>query len=200
MKQEELRELSALIDNEAETQVMVKISRRLSHDEETLQTLVRYQMIGECLRGERPEPRAAEMVKAVSRRLEEEPTVLAPSIGKHRRSWLRPVAGAAIAASVAAVGVMVLPRALNHASTEIPAVSQPAFPVAAQQVAYPVSRPVVIDLDDARWRTINDTARERLLERYLEQHSRYATQSGLQRMIPYTTLVSYGNASGVPDE
>ena len=197
MKKEELDELSAVIDNEAGYQVMVQVSRRISQDEQLRKTLVRYQMIGDCLRGEEIDPRSADLVMAVSRRLEQEPTVLAPATTSRRSRWLQPVAGAAIAASVAAAGVMLGPRFINPQGGA--GEDRNEFRVVAQPTPTAIPARALVAHDQMHWKTV-EAPHEQRLDRYLEQHSRYATQNGLQRMIPYTTLVSYGGIPRVEGE
>jgi|AMFO01.1.fsa_nt_gi Negative regulator of sigma E activity len=197
MRKEELDELSAVIDNEAGHQVMVQVSRRISQDEQLRKTLVRYQMIGDCLRGEEIDPRSADLVMAVSRRLEQEPTVLAPVTASRRSRWLQPVAGAAIAASVAAAGVMLGPRFINPQGGV--GEDRNEFRVVAQPAPATIPVPALVAHDRLHWKTV-EAPHEHRLDRYLEQHSRYATQNGLQRMIPYTTLVSYGGIPRVEGE
>jgi len=198
MRKEELDELSAVIDNEAGHQVMVQVSRRISQDEQLRKTLVRYQMIGDCLRGEEIDPRSADLVMAVSKRLEQEPTVLAPVTVPRRSRWFQPVAGAAIAASVAAAGVMLGPRFIQSQG-DGGAVHEPFRVVAEPPASAVPAVPALVSYDEMRWKTV-ETPHEQRLDRYLEQHSRYATQNGLQRMIPYTTLVSYGGIPRVQGE
>ncbi len=190
MREEELLELSAVIDDEADGVSLVRVSRRIRQDEEALRTLVRYQMIGDCLRGEAIDPRSVDLVEAVSRRLEDEPTVLAPNREGRRKRWLQPVAGAAIAASVAAGVVMLAPHWINPHDGR--ADGRGEYRVVAEPVSRAVPAPALVVYDRMHWKTVAPPYQQRL-DRYLEQHSRYATQNGLQRMIPYTTLVSYGD-------
>ncbi len=194
MKREELDELSAVIDNEAGTQVMVRVSRRISQDEELRKTLVRYQMIGDCLRGEEIDPGTMDLVMAVSRRLESEPTVLAPTPSRRSR-WLQPVAGAAIAASVAAAVVVLAPRfGGSGGATVEPA--DPGIRVVAEPAAEVPPAPALVSHEEMHWKTVDEPYEARF-DHYLEQHSRYASQNVLQGMIPYTTLVSYDGIPGV---
>ncbi len=199
--------LSAVLDGETEIGMILAVSRRVGSDAEMRRTLIRYQMIGESLRGEPVSLEAEWLVEAVSRRLEAEPTILAPRPARRSgRRWLQPVAGAAIAASVAAAGIMLAPRFLGsgRAPTAVGlAGNTPVYPV----VATPVSQGAVATNAAAsrpmRWKTVDgrvEESRERRFERYLREHSRYATGNGLQGMIPYTTLVGYESSYTVEGE
>ncbi len=192
MKREELDELSAVIDNEATHQVMVQVSRRISQDAELRGTLIRYQMISDCLRGEEIDPRSEELVMAVSRRLEQEPTLLAPGKGTTRSRWVQPLAGAAIAASVAAAAVMLAPQFINPGVDGQRDAGREEFRVVAEPLSKVRALPAMAtSRQEMHWKSLEEPHEPRL-DRYLEQHSHYATQNGLQRMIPYATLVSYG--------
>lgn len=193
MSKKDLDRLSAVIDGEAEEIVMLQVSHDISRNRELRETLLRYQLIGDCLRGEEANPHASNLVMAVSRRLESEPTVLAPVDRPQRSRWLQPVAGAAIAASVAAVGVMLGPQFINaqkgggSGPTEgIQVVANPKGPVAVA--------PVLVSQEEMQWKSVENRNSPKLI-RYLESHNHYATQNGLPGVIPYTTLVSYGGAS-----
>jgi negative regulator of sigma E activity len=192
MNRKELDLLSAVVDNEVSHEVMVQVSHRICREEAVRQTLLRYQMIGDTLRGEEINPRSDDLVMAVSRRLESEPTVLAPPVQGSRHRWLQPVAGAAIAASVAAAGVILGPRFINK--SDAPGGSVESFRVVAQPVGPVAQEAMPVSREEMRWKTVAGHS-ERSLDRYLQQHSHYATQNGLQSLIPYTTLVSYGGIS-----
>lgn len=192
MNRKELDELSAVIDGETDRDLMVQVSHLISRDEEVRRTLLRYRMMGDNLRGEEINLQAMELVMAVSKRLESEPTVLAPAETASHSRWLQPVAGAAIAASVAAAGVMLGPQFINPqqetdggAMKSIQVVARPSGPVEPQAV--------VASRTEMQWKTVEERRQPRLIP-YLERHSRYATQNGFQSVIPYTTLVSYGGA------
>jgi len=195
MNQEERDLLSAAIDDELEGELLAKVSHRIHEEEAARKVLLRYRMIGGCLRGEEINLRGEELVLAVSRRLESEPTVLAPGRSSNRHRWLQPVAGAAIAASVAAVAVWLAPQFINAqkgptATSSVTAQAQPAD----EAPTVMVPRPMLAVGQGQRWETVSDDEMGRF-KPYLEQHSHYATRNGLQNVIPYTTLVSYGGAA-----
>ena len=198
MNKKEMDKLSAVIDGEADKAVMLQVSHDICRNPEVRETLLRYQLIGDQLRGEEINLHSSELVMAVSRRLESEPTVLAPVDLPRRSRWLQPVAGAAIAASVAAAGVMLGPQFINARkgvdsgpAQGIQVVARPTGPVAAT--------PVVASREEMHWKSVENRDPPQLI-RYLERHNHYATQNGLQSVIPYTSLVSYGGASSKQGE
>ncbi len=184
--------LSAVIDNEVDEPEMLRTSHQISRNPELRDTLVRYQLISDSLRGEEIRLSSMELVSRVSARLESEPTVLAPSRTSRRLPrWVQPVAGTALAASVAAVGILLGPQLINGSS-------QPRVPVdmgrriVAQPVGEVKPEPVVVAKQENHWKTINDKTTRSRLDRYLEQHSQYAAApGGVQGVMPYTSFVSY---------
>ncbi len=184
--------LSAVIDNEASELEMLQTSRRISKDPELRATLARYQLISDSLRGEEIRISSMELVSRVSARLESEPTVLAPTRTSRRLPrWVQPVAGTALAASVAAVGILLGPQFINGSG-------QPQTPVdmgrriVAQPVGEVKPQPVVAARQENHWKTIDDKTTRSRLDRYLEQHSQYAAApGGVQGVMPYTSFVSY---------
>ncbi|WP_457673328.1 sigma-E factor negative regulatory protein, partial [Thiolapillus sp.] len=168
--------LSAIIDNELDELEMLRASHQISRDTELRDTLVRYQLISDSLRGEEIQLSSMKLVSSVSARLESEPTVLAPRRSRALPRWVQPVAGTALAASVAAVGILLGPQLING--------SQPQAPVdmGRQIVAQPVGEvkpePVVMASEENHWKTINDKTTRSRLDRYLEQHSQYAAAPG----------------------
>ncbi len=197
MNQQKKAQLSALIDNEESGVFALQISKRLSSETELRQTLTRYQLISDGLRGEDINIRSLDIVQAVSKRLESEPTVLAPSNhSKQWHKWMQPAAGAALAASVAALGIMLGPQLINP---------QPgAAPVGAgvQVVAQPPADVQMLpaaaeDGNKGHWKTLADEEQtSRRLRSYLEQHSQFAAPGGVQGVMPYTSYVSYDGAAG----
>jgi sigma-E factor negative regulatory protein RseA len=104
MSDEKLIDLSALADGECSD---VESSSVLSaaKDEQARSVWARYHLIGSAMRNELPRFIDSSFADRLQQVIANEPTVLAP---RERRapSWLRPVAGMAIAASVAAVAVL----------------------------------------------------------------------------------------------
>ena len=133
-----------------------------------------------------------ELVSRVSARLESEPTVLAPTRTSRRLPrWVQPVAGTALAASVAAVGILMGPQLINGSSQPLTPVDM-GRRIVAQPVGEVKPQPVVAAKQENHWKTINDKTTRSRLDRYLEQHSQYAAApGGVQGVMPYTSFVSY---------
>jgi sigma-E factor negative regulatory protein RseA len=183
--------LSATIDSELSDLEMLSISHKLSKDKDLRETMVRYQMISDSMRGEGINLSALNLVSSVSQRLEMEPTVLAPVKSRTQlHKWVQPAAGAALAASVAAVGIMLGPQFINGTQQNAPLNS--GLQVVAQPVGNVSPMPASVAQKEEHWKTVEGKTRTRL-DGYLEQHSQYAAApGGVQGVMPYTSFVSYG--------
>ncbi len=136
-------QLSCFLDGElpeAETTLLLK---RLERDEELKGTLSRYSLIGAVLRAEGDVPAARHVAARVRAVVSREPTLRDAPRGPRER-WLRPVAGLALAAGVAAAAVLVLPG-VQRDSGEVPerVAVVPAAPAMAEFV------PVVAATDES---------------------------------------------------
>lgn len=135
-------QLSCFLDGElpeAETTLLLK---RLERDEELKGTLSRYSLIGAVLRAEGDVPAARNVAARVRAVVSLEPALRDAPLGPRGR-WLRPVAGLALAAGVAAATVLVLPgvqRDSGAAPERVAVVA--ASPLVAEFV------PVVVAADD----------------------------------------------------
>ena len=127
---EQIREqVSAFLDGElpdSETELLLK---RLTRDGELRESFGRYTLIGEALRGSSQAYLTKGFAGRVNLAIDGEP-VPANGHGAHARAprWLRPLAGAAVAAGVAAVAVVALQQ-----RAVAPGV-RAALPVTAQNV------------------------------------------------------------------
>lgn len=191
---EDKEKISAWLDdaieyNEAET-------LETEQGGQTFSTAARYQMIGDALRGRVTDASmidiSASVREAISR--EPEPVPLARPARSSRRqsqpkakplfdfgSWLRPVGGLAVAATVAMVMVVTLTDQQTGTDSAIVAnVAQQ--PVQAMPVnnAMPVYAKPGIAIP-----AVN-------LNSYVTEHSEYAAQGTVQGMVPYARSVSYG--------
>jgi sigma-E factor negative regulatory protein RseA len=107
---EQIREqVSAFLDGElpnSETELLLK---RLARDAELRESFGRYALIGETLRGAGRVPLSRGFAARVNRAINGEPVAVNPhSVRTRPTRWWRPIAGAAVAAGVAAVAVVAL--------------------------------------------------------------------------------------------
>lgn len=100
-------QVSALLDDELEARECALLLARFSKDEELKATWERYSLIGDCIRGNLPAHLSADMAKRIASEIEKNP-VAAKGLPAARSALWRPVAGLAVAASVAAVALISL--------------------------------------------------------------------------------------------
>ncbi len=185
--------ISALLDGElGEPAAQRALDALLEGDPEQRARFGRYQLIGDLMRGEAVVV-SGDLAARVQERLREEPHILVPV--RRQRTWLRPLAGAALAASVAAGAVMVAPQLLAPAG-QAPAGTQlasapvvpvePLFRVAATDAA-PAQAGAV---GQGRWRTLNGEMAERLNRMVLEHHE-FGGRTGINGPVAHIGLVSY---------
>jgi sigma-E factor negative regulatory protein RseA len=179
---DEIREqLSALVDDELDKAERPLLLGRLQRDTELRDILGRYQLISEVMRGD-GQAATLGIAERVRRALEQE-TALAEADKPNPRglSWLKPIAGLAVAASVAVVAVLVV------TSVREPAV-ETATRVASAQHAAPATRG-----SEELWERIEPRIDKRMAA-YLVNHNEYAASRGVQGVMPYVRIVGYENS------
>jgi sigma-E factor negative regulatory protein RseA len=125
---EQIREqISAFLDGELPNSESELLLKRLTRDAELRESFGRYALIGEALRGSARAPLTRGFAGRVNRAIDGERAAAGVQAAHGGRSrWWRPVAGAAVAAGVAAVAVLALQQ-----RTDVPAM-RAASPVTVQ--------------------------------------------------------------------
>ena len=148
-------QLSALVDGELSPEETALLLKRLEREPELRARLARYSLAGDVLRGERPHA-GPQFAMRVAHALAGEPVhamaaadaaaatgggaVAAGPVAPARRrpaaaaQWLRPLAGLAVAATVAGVAVFVMKRGADESA------GTPVVTIAARDVAREVAR------------------------------------------------------------
>jgi negative regulator of sigma E activity len=107
MNEELDSQLSAMFDDELASAECELLARRLSRDGELKARWGRYAVIAATIRAERGVRLNARVARRVSVLVGSEPTLAAHSVPRRgARRWWRPVAGAAVAAGVAAISIL----------------------------------------------------------------------------------------------
>jgi hypothetical protein len=181
MNRQDLESLSALMDGQLEGAGRDRLVARLREDPALQARWHRFHLIGDCLRGEANCPGVIDVSERVRRRLGSEPTVLAPHpVPSRRRAWLRPAASLAVAASLGAAVVWVLPR------------DEPGVPGGVPQLARSEAVPPTIVVEAVLPAApAGHTRAQADLQGYLTVHSEYAA-SGMKGPLPLAMLVGYG--------
>lgn len=183
--------ISAFLDNEMFRDELMSFS--LSSESEDAGVVKRYQMMGDSLRGEMSDSSFIDVSQAVREALlDENPTVESPAVENHAEStsmttnsktgsftlsaWFRPVAGMAVAASVALVMVVTLSGQEN------------VTPIAKNIEQQPAAMPAVqLAIEN---KSVDKKATD-IDPRLVNQHLEFATQDTLQGRLPYVRAVSY---------
>jgi len=194
-KQAELT--SALLDGELDRDGQSRaVEAVLAAGPETLQRFGRYRLIGDVMRGESA-ILASSVADRVRQALRDEPVVLAPRQRPTPR-WLRPVAGMAVAASVAVGAVLVAPQLLTQtgqpaSSLQVAAnSSQPTITpsLVAAGPARDLANPLTVAATDDRWQTLDRDLEDRL-SRLVIEHNEFGGRTGINGPVPHIGFVSY---------
>jgi sigma-E factor negative regulatory protein RseA len=176
MNDNDFCKLSAFIDNELSDSQAAVFAGRLLENDELRTTWERYHLISDAIRNELTcQPNA--VCQRVRETLDTEPTILAPK--RMPRSVLRPAAGLAIAASVAAIAII----AWQPGDEQEPA----GQPLAV--IETPVQPAATVQFVSGEVRSTMPTAPR--LNGYIVNHHERTANLGMQGVTPYVQLVDY---------
>jgi sigma-E factor negative regulatory protein RseA len=191
--------ISALLDGEIDPEKHQNtVSRLLDAGPDSLDTFGRYRLIGDLMRDETA--LVTHVADEVHARLRDEPTVLVPPPPSPWR-WLRPAAGLAVAASVAAAAIVVAPQLLSYTDPTTRAVAVPPSDAVAnafqpRMITALPSFPGVTAASSRkaergdRWQALDADLEDRL-NRLVIEHHEFAGRSGLNGPVPHIGFVSY---------
>ncbi|MES9993937.1 MAG: sigma-E factor negative regulatory protein [Candidatus Thiodiazotropha sp.] len=191
MTEQEFERLSALVDDEISGHEISGEISKLKNSQEGRDLWSRYHLIGDAMRNELGQIHDGEMARSISQQLENEPVVLAPTALKRRIPIRkRTLTGVAVAASLAAVAVVMAPQMINPGSSEAPGqlVSSNQLEQRNQQQA---SRTIYVAEDGTRWKLLKKPKVESRLNAYLLNHQDLSPSSNIKGIMPYATFVSY---------
>jgi sigma-E factor negative regulatory protein RseA len=171
-------QLSALVDDELTEPEQALLTRRIGTDADLHRRLSRYQLISDALRNQLPDRIDPAFTARVQAALRDESAKTAAVPGSQRlATLLKPVAGLALAASVAVVAVLSL-QSVREDVAPLPAVANApssADFIRAENTPQPAVRP----------------RPDKNLDIYLVNHNEYAVNRGMQGMLPYVRIVSH---------
>jgi len=192
--------ISAFLDNDMHRDELMSFS--LSAEADDAKVAQRYQMVGDALRGEMSNSSFVDVSQAVSEALADENIAeqMTASVSKplpessveksgffDLSAWFKPIAGMAVAASVAVVMVIAVTGQDDNAGI---------VPVASNTDTQTQVQPAAVQLaaeDKATNKAINGKDNE--LDAYINQHLEFATQDTLQGRLPYVRAVSFESAN-----
>lgn len=175
-------QLSCFMDGEADRNLKQVIAH---HDEETRSCWRRYHLIRDVLRDGQPLKLSSGFCDRVMQALESEPVIFCPnriSRARFASKVLKPVAGLAIAASVAAVTVFSL-QTLYLSPSDAPLTVAATAPQPAASA--PGNLAAVSGRADTR------VSEDDNLDAYLIGHMEHASAAGAQGIMPFVRLAGY---------
>jgi sigma-E factor negative regulatory protein RseA len=188
MKEKLHEQISALVDDELAEAEHALLGRRLADDASLRSRLSRYQLISDSLQNHLPQKIDPDFHIGVQLALQDVPAVEQATSARLARLF-KPVAGLAVAASVAVVAVL----SLQSVRQENPAANSTlaTAPVLDERTAVDVA-PLLAN------NTPNVSGQVNNLDIYLVNHNEFAVNRGMQGMLPYMRLV--GHDSSVDDK
>jgi sigma-E factor negative regulatory protein RseA len=172
-------QVSACLDGELPERELPLLSKRLAHDAQLKATLTRYALISETLRtGEAVQP-SQDFADAVMARIASEPVSrVAGSLSPRMLQRLRPAAGIAVAATVAALAVFSVQQSgLIPPSSEV--VADNSAPTAPAAISEETDRYVVPTMPSTSSAFIPATR----LTNYVVAHSEYSSPLGRRSVL-----------------
>jgi len=209
--------LSALVDDETGTFEQTRILDELKTSEPLRRKLSSYTLIGETMRlGELDKKvvcASTDFLSGIHAKIEKEDQYDEVQVGAYlqdqagstvfSKSWLRPVGGFAVAASVAAIAVIGFQNfnSLNHSSIEtVSSSSSPLQSIALNQhkeqlsenemkAAIDVSANTLVENNTEQYQQADLQARS-LLKRFVDSHMQYASTAAF---VPSVRAIAYAD-------
>jgi len=180
---DEIREqLSALLDDELSELERPLLLGRLQRDTELRECIGRYQLIGEVMRGGEKAATSSVADRVQAALAQDVPIPRSGGrMAARMMNWWKPVAGIAVAASVALVALLAVTEVRDTTTAEVPAVA----------AVEPEPAPVVA-VEDEQWDRIEPQLDKRL-SGYLVNHNEFAASRGVQGVMPYVRIVGFEN-------
>lgn len=191
--------LSSFMDGEVDKSAGSFLVRRLASDESLRATWDRYHMIRDCLRQQDAQLVHADLCSRVRQAIDLE-DAQQPAPARHL-AWIKPFAGAAIAASVALVAVWTVgpgqqsgPGGVPGAEAIAPAVAVQAEPFVSPNIGgiVPASQPVNLSGDEAR--------QDEKAKAYLLRHYQLTGDGGGQGFVALVPIVVTSSLAATDEE
>jgi len=195
MNVENKEKLSILVDDELGLESNAWLSK-LGQDAELKRQWSRYHQIGDLMRGHTQPDGKLDLSSRVAAALQQEPAIFAPAAVSKQftdqkpQSWLKSLAGVAIAATVATVAILGLkPAQESPTATSLASIEPQELAAVQQQEALPTT------VGGMRWDMVKPVQAgyqvENSLNNYLVNHNEYATSRGRDGMMSYVRIAGY---------
>lgn len=197
-------QLSAMFDDELPAVECELLARRLSRDEHLKARWARYALIGAAIRSDRGARLQPSVAPRVKRAIRSEPALSASPVPRPKAPpvpvpWWQPVAGAAVAASVATAAILWL-----HSGPEVQATQTQLAPVALAAPAAGPGQPVSYEEPPAPTRRVEipSTSIANFVVAHFEVASPVAGQAMISALVaggdPGTAEAPEGSNDWVP--
>ena len=174
--------ISALVDGE-DIAGRAEVLDHLLKDEALRARWARYHLITDCLRGHLSHT-VSDISATIRHRLRDEPAILAPA--RKQPFGFKPLAGLAIAASVAVFALLAVPMGERAGPARPVAVA--ASPPASDPVSsVTLEAPPVLPAGAGRVASVVDQR----MKNYLVNHSEFRSNGGINGIPPYARVVTF---------
>ena len=176
MKDKLYEQLSVLLDDELNESEQSLLARRVGRDDDLLRRLSRYQLLSDALQNHLPRQVDPDFYRRVKVALQDQPAAgLGDSGGSLRGALVKPLAGLAIAASVAVIAVI----SIQSVRQDVP--SAPVIAAGPTNQDYVrVQQPSIPKVQSRMGKK---------LDIYMVNHNEFAVSRGMQGMLPYVRIV-----------
>lgn len=186
-------QVSAYVDDELLDEECALLVHRLCADDELQETVRRYSLIGDAIRGD-----SLAVQTLLSRRIsleladdQESADVAMPLMANNTGSWrrfIRPVTGVAVAATVATVAVLSLQGPVDHSANGLlPSTTTAAVDTEDGGLLAPVTLP---SFNGPSVRNASAVPQSRM-DKYLLRHRSYASGVGGQSIMGFRDVSNY---------
>jgi len=179
MREQLLEQLSAFMDGELPAAEERLLLARLERDPELRAAWERYHMVSDVMRDSLPRQRVSVADSVMASIADEAPMRVARG-----RSWLKPVAGVAVAASVAMVAVLTVQQRGPMPAEVVPGSAASS----GQSMLAPGA------IRSAAWEQVQPETRNQL-NRYLMRHEQHSSRRPIQGLFPYAHIATYERQS-----
>lgn len=178
-------QISALVDGELNRAEEALFIRRLTEDRGLQDALARYQLISDAMHEILPQQVDTGFSQRVRKALGAEPAIKGKGrmgLALRTRALLKPLAGLAVAASIALVAVLSL-QTLRQEQAPAPAVA--TAPADSDYIRAADGQPPAVSQLAGRPQT------SQRLDVYLVNHNEYAISHSMRGMLPYVRIVGH---------
>ena len=180
-------QISALMDGELDDMAV----KKLLEDKSIKQTWQRYHIISDVIQNRVPINTSSQLALRISELIKNEPAIVAPSRQKIL-NYFKPVAGAAVAATVAAMAILAVQQyRADDLTPATPVAVNIPVPAQVNQVGVPVQ---IVQADNVRQvrqqQLIESNPDNVQIRRYLLNHNEYQMNMGVHGAVPHVRLVT----------